>query len=128
MLNRQDYLANKEIYKQKMLATALIVDHYPKVSGLSIHMTYHHKSSDKILMIRTINFFPASHAFFNLKCLVKGCDNGDFELTTVIAKMIKTNKTSVKGKLVCSGENGALSSDHAQVSYEIIIKYKKNSK
>lgn len=128
MLNRQDYLAKKEAYKQKMLATGLIVDYYPTVSSILIHMTYYLKSSDKVFMVRDINFSPASHAFFSLKCLVKGCDNGDFELSPVIAKMVKKHKTSVKGQLQCTGENNAISPDHAIISYEIGIKYKKNSK
>ncbi len=32
-------------------------------------------------MERTVNFFPESHAFFNLECMIKGCEEGGFEVT-----------------------------------------------
>ncbi len=124
MINRQDYLNNKEKQGQKRLAAGLISERFPKVSSIVIHMIYRHKSSNNVLMFRTINFAPASYAYFNLKCLTKKCDNGGFELTRVINKMIKKRKTTEKGNTVCSEKNDPLTSDHAKISYEISIKYK----
>lgn len=79
-------------------------------------------------MDRTINFIPSSYAFFNLKCLTKGCDNGGLELTSVIGKMIKQHKKTAKGKLQCKGKNNDLAADHARITYEIGIKYSRKSK
>ncbi len=128
MINRQNYLNIKEKQVQKKLAAGLISERFPKVSSIVIHMTYHQKSSNNVLMFRTINFAPASYAYFNLKCLTKKCDNGGFKLTRVVNKMIKKRKTTEKGNTVCSGKNDALTSDHAKISYEISIKYNKKSK
>jgi len=128
MVNRQDYFKNKEIHKQKKIDAGLLLDRYPKVSSIAIHMKYHHKSSKQLLMIRTINFSPKSYAYFKLNCLTKGCDNGGFELTPVISNMIKKHTQSLKGALVCSGKNDSLYSSHAKISYEIGIKYNRNSK
>ncbi len=79
-------------------------------------------------MFRTINFAPASYAYFKLKCLTKKCDNGGFELTRLINNMIKKRKTTEKGNTVCSGKNDPLTSDHAKISFEISIKYNKKNK
>lgn len=128
MINRQDYLNNKEKQGQKKLAAGLISERFPKVSSIVIHMTYHQKSTNNILMFRTINFAPASYAYFNLKCLTKKCEDGGFELTRVINNMIKKRKTTEKGNTVCSGKNDSLTSDHAKISFEISIKYNKKSK
>jgi hypothetical protein len=128
MINRQEHLANKEIQKQKKLAAGLISERFPEVSSIVIHMTYHQKLSNHVLMVRTVNFSPISHAYFNLECLTKKCINGGFELTRVIANMIKKHKKSDNGKTVCRGKNDSLASGHARISYEISIKYNKKSK
>jgi hypothetical protein len=58
-----------------------------------------------------------------MDCMIKGCVDGGFDLTSVIAKMIKNRKKSEKGKLTCNGKSDTLSSDHASVTYQISIKY-----
>ncbi len=128
MLNRQDYLANKEIQEQKKLAAGLVSDRFPRVSSIVVKMTYHQKSSNQVLMVRTVNFSPTSYAYFNLNCLTKKCIHGGFEFTSVITNLIKNRKKSEKGKMVCSGKNDSLASDHARISYEISIIYNKKSK
>jgi hypothetical protein len=60
--------------------------------------------------------------------MIKGCDNGGFDLTSVIANQIRHHKTSVKGKMACKGENSDLTTDHASISYEINVKYNKSPK
>ncbi len=124
MITRQNYLNNKEKQSQKKIAAGLISKRFPKVSSIVIHMIYRHKASSNVLMFRTINFAPASYAYFNLKCLTRKCDNGGFQLTRVINKMIQKRKTTENGNTVCSGKNDPLASDHAKISYEISIKYK----
>ncbi len=110
--------------KEDKIAAGLVSEHYPKVTGMVIHMTYYQKAANPVLMLRTVNFFPTSYAYFNMECMIKGCVNGGFDLTSIIANLIKSHKKSGKGKMVCSGEGDSLSPDHAHVSYEISIQYK----
>jgi hypothetical protein len=123
MAHRQDYLKKMELKKQARLDAGVISDRYPKVSGIVINMTYYHNAENPVLMQRTVNVFPSSHAYFKMECMSKNCDSGGFDLTTVISKQIKQKKKSVKGKMICKGKNDDITSDHASISYEINIKY-----
>lgn len=93
-----------------------------------IHMTYSQKVSNPILMERTVNVCPNSYAYFNMECMTKSCVNGGFDLTSVIADMVKKHTKSAKGEIDCKGEVGAAAPGHAFVSYAISIRYKKKSK
>ncbi len=127
MSNRQDYLKKMELKKQAKLKAGLLSDRFPKISGIVIQMTYFRKSENPILMERTVNVFPTSNAYFNMDCMINECDNGGFDLTAIIAKQVKDHRKLVKGKMVCKGKISDLTSDHASISYEINIKYKKRS-
>jgi len=109
------------------MEAGLVCDRFPKVSGIVIHMTYFHKAENPVLMERTVNIFPTSHAFFNMECMIKGCDNGGFDLTDIIARQIREHKTISRGKMVCQGKEGDVSTDHASIAYQINIRYNKNS-
>jgi hypothetical protein len=76
-------------------------------------------------MVRTVNVIPTGYAYFNMDCMVRDCVDGGFDLTSVIAHMVKQRKKLDKGKLVCtgSGKDHALDPDHASITYEIKIKY-----
>jgi hypothetical protein len=128
MIQTKNYLAKKELKRERRLAAGLVSDRFPNVSGIVMYMTYHGEISDKVLMIRTVNFFPSSYAFFNMECMTKGCVNGGFDLTPVITTMIKNHKKSVKGKMVCKGKSDKLASNHSRIYYAINIQYKKQSK
>ncbi|MBA4373323.1 MAG: hypothetical protein C0402_10750 [Thermodesulfovibrio sp.] len=106
-----------------MFAAGLISVRYPSVSGIAIQMTYYQKTVNHVLMVRTVNIFPTSFAYFNMDCLVKGCDGGGFDLTAVVASMVKARKKVQKGKLDCAGKVDAVDADHASVDYEIVIEY-----
>jgi hypothetical protein len=93
-----------------------------------INMTYYQKGANPILMLRTINVIPTDSAYFNMECMIKGCVNGGFDLSRVIAKMVKAHKKVGKGKLKCRGKTDVDSSDHASIEYEIGIQYKKKSR
>lgn len=128
MAHRQNYLKKMEIKKQAKFDAGIVSERFPKVSGIVINMTYYHKAENPVLMERTVNVFPSSHAYFNMECMIKGCNNGGFDLTKIIAKQIKQKKKSVKGTMVCKGNNSDLNADHGKVSYEINIKYNNRSK
>ncbi|MDI6800802.1 MAG: hypothetical protein QMD01_01900 [Thermodesulfovibrionales bacterium] len=125
MTNRHNYAAKMTLKKQIRSAAGLVSEHFPRVSGIVIHMTYYQKGPNPVLMVRTVNVFPASHAYFKMDCMIKGCDGGGFDLTSIIADMVKTRKKVKKGALVCRGKIDALVSDHASIDYDIDIKYKK---
>ncbi len=116
-----------EINKQNRLAAGLLSERFPHVSGIVINMKYYQKGSDSVLMLRTVNVIPSDFAYFNMECVTKGCMDGGFNLTKVIAKMVKDRKKTSKGKLVCCGKTDSPSSDHASVDYEIGIEYSKAS-
>jgi hypothetical protein len=128
MVTKQDYLAKKELIKQKKIDSGLISDNFPKISSLVIHMTYYQKSSDKVFMVRTVNFSPSSYAYFHMDCLTKDCMNGGFEFAPVIAGLIKKRKNSGEGKLVCHGKSNSNVRGHVNISYKVHIKYNSLSK
>jgi hypothetical protein len=128
MANKQDYLVRKEANKQKKLSAGVISKRYPKVSGIVLHMQYYQKASDKVYMVRTVNFTPSSYAYFKMDCLTKDCLNGGFELTPVIKDLIKKQKKSGKGSLVCKGKNESRVKGHVSISYEISIEYSRRTR
>jgi len=125
MAHKQDYIKKMELKKQRRTEAGIVSDRYPDVSGIVINMTYFHEAENPVLMERTINVFPTSTADFIMECMVRGCENGGFDMTPVITKMVKQHKKLAKGDMVCKGKTGARSSGHASISYKVSISYKK---
>ncbi len=117
-----------ELNRQNRLASGLLSERFPGVSGIVIQMTYFQKGANPVLMLRTINILPSDAAFFNMECVIKGCGGGGFDLTKVIANMVKARKKVGKGKLFCCGKIDERALDHASVEYEIGIQYGKRSR
>lgn len=114
-----------DLIKQLRVASGLVSDRFPQVNGIVIHMTYFRKGSNPVLMRRTVNVFPTAYAYFNMDCMISGCIDGGFDLTPVITEMVKKHTKLKKGTLVCSGKNADLESDHANIAYEVTIKFNK---
>ncbi len=127
MPHKQNYAAKAEQKKLKRLENGLISELFPKVSDMVIHMTYYQKGINPILMQRTVNVVPNDTAYFIMRCMIKGCDDGGFDLTPVIARMIKAHKKTEKGTLVCRGKSKILGPGHASIAYEIGIHYNRHS-
>jgi len=125
MANRQQQAAKLELKKQNTFAAGLLSERFPQVAGMVIHMTYYQHGINPVLMVRTLNVFPTSAAYFKMDCMIKGCDNGGFDLTPVIKIMIKTRKKEKKGSIDCKGKVDTVTTDHASVEYDITIKYGK---
>jgi len=123
MAQRQNYNAKMDLKKQQQVAAGLVSDRFPQVTGIVIQMTYYRKGSNPVLMLRTVNVFPTGYAYFNMDCMISGCTDGGFDLTPVIAEMVKKRQRLRKGTLVCSGKNADLASDHANIAYEVTIKF-----
>ena len=129
MAQREDYLKKMELKNKAKLDAGIVSERFPSVSGIKLHMTYYHNSENPILMQRTVNVFPTSYAYFNMECMVRGCETGGFDLSSIIKKQVKQKKKSAKGKMDCKGKIGEQSVDHAHIAYEISISFsKKRSK
>jgi hypothetical protein len=126
-VNRHDYALRKELKRQNNIAAGLVSERFPAVSSMVFHMTYYRKAVMPVLMVRTLHFFPASYAYFNMDCMIKGCNGGGFDLTSVVARMVKTHKKEEKGTLICHGCVDAVDSDHASIEFEAEIRYKRKS-
>jgi hypothetical protein len=70
----------------------LSFEQFPEVSGIVIRMTYYQRAAIPILMVRNVDFWPSRHAYFKMDCMVKGCIDSGFDLTSVISSMIKIHK------------------------------------
>jgi hypothetical protein len=125
MTNSEKNAARRERTQQR-LESGLISEHFPKVSSIVIDVTNSYGKINPITVLRTLNFWPSSYAYFNIECLSKGCLDGGFDLDQVIAMMVRRHKESREGEIVCDGNN--LSSEHSNIHYKINIQYNKITK
>lgn len=131
MSYKQNYKEKQELMKNSRMAAGLVSDRYGAVSSIVFRLTYYQTSLNRILMTRTLNFFPGNYAYFHIACMRDECVEGGFDLSPVVADMVKNRKTSIKGKVFCHGKNAIPGhsdiSGHASLRYEINIDYKKNN-
>jgi len=128
MATKQNYVKKMEVKNKQKIDAGILSDRYPSVAGMVINMTYYHNAENPILMQRTVNFFPESHAFFNLECMIKGCEEGGFDLKRIITKQIKDKKKVIKGEMSCKAKGGDLPANHSSIDYKITITYAKTTK
>ncbi|MBI5640839.1 MAG: hypothetical protein HZA17_10465 [Nitrospirae bacterium] len=105
--------------QQERLDSGFLAAHFPEVANIVISMMYNQKGIKALL--RTVNFFPGSYAFFKIDCLSKNCVDGGFDLTQVITSMIRSHREATKGELSCEGNGTA--ADHSAIAYEVVIQY-----
>ena len=128
MALKQNYKEKLELKRNTMLAAGLVSERFPGVSTIMFRMTYYQKTADPVLMTRTVSFFPTNYACFHMECMREECTDGGFDLLPVVTGLVKHNKKSVSGKIVCSGKNDDLRHGHASIAYEISIQYAKSAK
>lgn len=109
----------REERKRQVLAAGLISDRFPDVSSIVVTMNYKRERTSAVL--RSLHFYPGSHAFFRVSCLGEGCDDGGLDLTWVIQRMIRGQEKSAKGELRCENQDPAIV--HADVDYHVTITY-----
>lgn len=109
----------REERKRQTIAAGLLSDHFPDVKSIVVTMNYSRGSYSSVL--RTLNFYPGSHAFFRVSCLGEGCDDGGLDLTNPIHRLIRNHEKSAKGKLRCDNRDPAIV--HPSVDYEVAITY-----
>ncbi|GAB4389639.1 MAG: hypothetical protein Kow0025_16230 [Thermodesulfovibrionales bacterium] len=113
--------------KQKKLEAGTLSERFPQVAGIVVYMTYYQNLANPVLMSRTVNFFPSSPAYFHMKCAIKECEDGGFDLASAISSLVRRKKTEGKGKMFCGGRGDGLSSRHASIDYEIKVRYRKSA-
>jgi hypothetical protein len=121
MNSRQNHLEKQELLKKNKLAAGLVSERFPGVSEIVFSMTYYQKTSQAVLMQRTLNFISTDFAYFRMECMRDECTNGGFDLTSVVVALVKSKKKSVKGKISCTGKNETLAPGHASIAYEITV-------
>jgi hypothetical protein len=109
----------REEHKRQTLAAGLMSRRFPDVSSIVLTMNYGRGTHSA--MLRTLNFFPGSYAFFRINCLSEGCDQGGLDLTHSIHRMIRGRETSAKGVLTCDNRDAAIV--HPRVEYQVAITY-----
>lgn len=119
--HRQNHLERQELLKKNKIAAGLVSDRFPGVSRIVFHLTYYQRGLHPVLMVRTLNFIPADYAYFHMDCMRDECKDGGFDLTPVVAGLIKNGKKTVKGKLLCDGKSETLAPRHASIAYEVSI-------
>ena len=126
MNQRQSYRQKQAEEKTALAALGLVSERYSGVSEIEFRMTYYRIGLDAILMTRTLNFSPTDYAGFHMKCMKEGCTGGGYDLSPVVAGLVKTSKKSTKGKIFCHGTNDTVG--HASIAYEVNIRYHKQVK
>jgi len=63
-----------------------------------------------------------------MDCMIKGCSGDGFDLTSVVAGMVKSEKKEGKGTITCNGKIDLLEPGHASIEYQAAIRYKKSPK
>jgi hypothetical protein len=119
--HRQNHLERQELLKKNKIASGLISERFPGVSRITFRMTYYQRGARSVLMTRTLNFTPADYAYFRMDCTKEECINGGFDLTPIVAELIKNGKKSVKGTLCCDGKGETLAPNHVSIGYEVSI-------
>jgi len=117
MLNRNNKA--RQDRKQDRLDSGFMSRHFPNVASIIISMIYTQRGARSIL--RTLNFYPGSYAFFRVDCLSDNCMEGGFDLSQIITSMIRNHSETAKGELNCGSDN--LAADHSNIVYEVAIQY-----
>jgi hypothetical protein len=109
----------REERKRQALAAGLMSARFPDVSSIVVTMNYGKGTHSAVL--RTLNFYPDSSAFFRISCLSEGCDQGALDLTHSLRRMIGGRETTAKGELCCDNKDAAIV--HPKVEYQVAITY-----
>jgi hypothetical protein len=105
---------------QRRIEAGIMAKNYPEVESIVISMKYKQRGVANPLL-RTLNFYPGSYAFFQVNCLSDECVDGGFDMSWIITSMIRNHSDFSKGELGCN-DNGPRP-DHSHIVYEIHITY-----
>jgi hypothetical protein len=122
MRHKHSFRQQREEEDAVRVAAGLISERYTGISGIEFRMTYYHRSSNPVLMERTLRFSPTNYACFHVPCAHEGCTGGGYDLAPVVAGMSRSGKTSAAGRLYCHGSNGMIG--HGSIAYKVTIQYR----
>lgn len=105
--------------QRQMLAAGLVSEHFPGVQSIVVTMNYNRGRNSA--MLRTLNFYPGSPAFFKVSAPGDGGDGLGHDLTGFISGMISARRKSAKGEIAGSRGDGAAAPP--TVDYEVAISY-----
>ena len=105
---------------QHRLDAGILSRHYPEVASIVVSMMYKQKGLAQPIL-RTLNLYPESSAFFKVDCLSDDCVDGGFDLSQVINSMIRNHSKEVKGELGC--DDSGPRADHSSIAYAVAIQY-----
>lgn len=105
--------------QRQILAAGLVSERFPSVSSIVVTMNYNRGRNSALL--RTLNFYPGSPAFFKVSPLGDEGADGAPDLTNFISRMIGAHQGSAKGEV--SGGRGDEVIVHPNVEYEVAITY-----
>ena len=109
----------REDRKREMLAAGLVSERFPGVASIVVTMNYNRGSHSSLL--RTLNFYPGSPAFFKISSLGGEGDEGGLDLTNCIGRMIRSSERSTKGEFRSDQRDPAVV--RPNVEYEVAITY-----
>ncbi|MDA8170600.1 MAG: hypothetical protein M0033_04205 [Nitrospiraceae bacterium] len=108
---------------QKKLDAGLLSEKFPEISSVTIHVIQFYGMTGPVFMERTINMVPGSNIYLlHMPCMGEKCVNGGFDLTSKVEDLVRNNRKSGKGKMLCQVTD-ASGASHASISYDISIKY-----
>jgi len=120
-MTHKEKTAAKMEKMQQRLDSGLIFENFPMVSSIIINVANSYGERNPLTVLRTLNFWPNSYAYFNIGCLSESCLDGGYDLNQVITRMIRSHRDSEEGELSCDGSN--LSSGHSRINYKVSILY-----
>ena len=125
-MQKKGYRGGPDIHEAERQAAGLFAERFPLLDAMSIHMVYHQKGDNPILMTRTLHIYPdRDYVYFHIPCLIHDCDSGTFDLTPVVVNALKNAVPLVEGRLNCmGGGNKDLAPDHGVIQYRIEVSYK----
>ncbi|HWR98851.1 MAG TPA: hypothetical protein VN317_10560 [Candidatus Methanoperedens sp.] len=116
------YLARNAAWverQRQILAAGLVSERFPGVLSIVVTMNYNRGRNSALL--RTLNFYPESPAFFKVSPLGEGGEDGAPDLTNFISRMIGAHQRSAQGGIGAGrGDEVIL---HPQVDYQVAITY-----
>lgn len=127
-MRRQNFAAKKMEKDEKMKEAGLLSERFPNVSDIVIRMNYNRDSSSSFSLARTLNYYPYSYAYFKIDCIIKNCEFGNIDFTSLIGKMVKNKKKSEKGSETFEINGDVFIFGDMKVSYTVNINYNNKRK
>ena len=110
---------------QRIVESPTLAAKFPKLKSLKVDLEFFPPDGRiRSSQIKYVVNLEHAKSVFRFDCLNKECIRGDFDLSEVLAKAIKTKKKIVEGELCCNGWRNKDCID--KMSCRNMLKYKLN--